>query len=86
VDTVSQAYFALHKTLHKVQEFLEEKFFVPKVTSETFLSISQKLNVTGPHVSHKRNFNLVDETLIFQGHLNVFLELVHGFAVLQYTV
>jgi hypothetical protein len=23
-------------------------------------------------VAHKQNFNLVDETLIFQGHLNVF--------------
>jgi hypothetical protein len=26
-NTVSQAYFALHQTLHKVQKFLGKKFF-----------------------------------------------------------
>jgi hypothetical protein len=34
--TVSQAYFALHGTLHKVQIFWEKNIFVTKVTSETF--------------------------------------------------
>jgi hypothetical protein len=46
VDTASQAYFALHETLHKVQNFLEKKKFVTKITSEKFLSISQNLKVT----------------------------------------
>jgi hypothetical protein len=33
--------------------------------------------------ANKGNFELVDETLIFQGHLNVFWGFVHGFDVLQ---
>ncbi len=59
--------------------------FGTKVTSEAFLSISQNLKVTRSHVfreAPKRNFELIDETLIFQGHLNVFWGLVRGFAVL----
>jgi hypothetical protein len=45
--TVSQAYFALYKTLHKVQNFREKKvFFGTKVTSDAFLSTSQHLKVT----------------------------------------
>ncbi len=45
--TVSQAYFALHETLHKVQNFQEKKIiFGTKVTSEAFLSMSQNLKVT----------------------------------------
>jgi hypothetical protein len=47
-DTVSQAYFALHKTLHEVQNFKEKIFFGTKVTPEAFLSISQDLKVTRP--------------------------------------
>jgi hypothetical protein len=43
--TVSQAYFALHKTLHEVQNFWENYFFGNEVTSEAFLSISQNLKV-----------------------------------------
>jgi hypothetical protein len=46
LHTISQAYFALHKTLHKVQNFKEILFFRTKVTSEAFLSISQNLKVT----------------------------------------
>jgi hypothetical protein len=46
LSTVSQAYFALHNTLHFVQNFRKKIFFVSKVTSETFLSISQSLKVT----------------------------------------
>jgi hypothetical protein len=44
--TVSQAYFALHKTLHKVQNFREKLFFRTEVASGAFLSISQSLKVT----------------------------------------
>jgi hypothetical protein len=45
-STVSQAYFALHETLHKVQIFRKKISFGAKVTSEVFLSISQNLKVT----------------------------------------
>ncbi len=47
-NTVSQAYFALHETLHKGQnskEIIFFFFFGTKVTSEAFLSISQNLKV-----------------------------------------
>ncbi len=48
IDTVSQAYFALHKTLHEVENFQEKKIFGTKVTtSEAFLRISQNSKVTG---------------------------------------
>jgi hypothetical protein len=49
-DTVSQAYFALHETLHKLPQstkIFREIFFVgTKFASEAFLSISQNLKVT----------------------------------------
>jgi hypothetical protein len=44
--TVSQPYFALHKTWQKVQNFQGKIFFGTKVTVEAFLSISQNLKVT----------------------------------------
>jgi hypothetical protein len=47
--TVSQAYFALHKTSHEVQDFYRKKkyfFLVLRFTSEAFLSLSQNLKVT----------------------------------------
>jgi hypothetical protein len=44
--TVSQAYFALQETLHKVQNLRKKSCFGTKVTSEAFLSISQNLKVT----------------------------------------
>jgi hypothetical protein len=48
IDTVSQAYFALHKTLHEVENFQEKKIFGTKVTtSEAFLRISQNSKFTG---------------------------------------
>jgi predicted metalloprotease len=39
--TVSQAYFALHETLHRVQNVLGNIFFGTKVTSEASLSIPE---------------------------------------------
>jgi hypothetical protein len=45
-SAVSQAYFALHETLHKVQSFKEKIFFGTMVTSEAFLGVSQNLKVT----------------------------------------
>jgi hypothetical protein len=51
----------------------EKRFLCTKVTSEAFLSISPKIWRTHVfRVAHKRNFELVDETLILQGHLNDF--------------
>jgi hypothetical protein len=47
--TVSQAYFALHKTLPKVQNLQEKNIFGTNVTSEAFLSIFQNLKVTRLH-------------------------------------
>jgi hypothetical protein len=47
--TVSQAYFALRDPLHKVQNYQEKhSFWYYKVTSETFLGISQNLKITRP--------------------------------------
>ncbi len=46
LHTVSQAYFALHETLHEVQHFYEKIYFGTKVTSEAFFSISKNLKVT----------------------------------------
>ncbi len=62
---------------------VKKKCFGTKVISEAFLSMSQILKDTRLRVAHKQNFELVDETLVFQGHLNVFLRLIHGFAELQ---
>ncbi len=45
-STVSQAYFVLHETLHKIQKFEKKNFFGTEVTFEAFLSISQNLKVT----------------------------------------
>jgi hypothetical protein len=47
-DTVSQAYFAFHETLNKVQNFKEKKniFGTNVVISEAFLTISQNLTIT----------------------------------------
>jgi hypothetical protein len=72
VNTVSHAYFALHETFHKVQNF-EIIFFGTKVTAEAFLSISQNLKVTSLQGgTNEQNFEVVDKTFIFQGHLNFF--------------
>ncbi len=46
-STVSQAYFALDETLHKLKKMLEKNiFFRTKVTSEAFLSTFQNLKAT----------------------------------------
>jgi hypothetical protein len=68
------ARLTLHSTklCTKFRIFRKKIFFGTKVTFEAFLSISQNLKVTVFREAHKRNFELVDETLIFQGHLNVF--------------
>jgi hypothetical protein len=54
-STVSQAYFALHETLHKVQNIQEKILFGIKVTSKAFLNISQNLKVD--HTSSGRHTN-----------------------------
>ncbi len=60
LHTVSQDYFA------QSSEFLGKKnIFGTKVASEVFLSISQNVKVTRLQGGHKRNFELVDKTLIF---------------------
>jgi hypothetical protein len=73
-NRISQAYFALHKTLHKfkfVFVFFRKIIILgTKVTSEAFFSILQNLKVF--REAHKQNFELVDETLTFQCYLNVF--------------
>jgi hypothetical protein len=79
--TVSQAYFVLYETSHKVQNF--KNFFGTKVTSEAVLSIYQILKVTRLQWGTQtklctcwRNFDLSRSFERFSG-------LVHGFAVLQ---
>ncbi len=82
-STVSQAYFALHKDLKKIQNFRENFFFGTKVTSEAFLSIPQNLKVTrlqgGTHTKLWTCWQNCDLSSSFERSLG----LVHGFAVLQ---
>ncbi len=86
-STVSQAYFGLHKTLHKLQNFKEKIFFTTKDTSEAFLSISQNLKVKRLQGGTQKKLRTCWQNFDLQGHLIVFFwgggGLVHGFAVLQ---
>jgi hypothetical protein len=71
VPTISQAYFALQKTLRIVKNFKEKIFLVLRLSFGTFLSSSQTLKSHVFREAHKRNFELANKTLNFQAHLNV---------------
>jgi hypothetical protein len=53
-------------------KFLGKKNLLLRLPLRHFLSFPKIWSSLVFRVAHKRNFNLVDETLIFQGHLNVF--------------
>jgi hypothetical protein len=67
IFTISQAYFA------QSSKFLGKKYFlVLRLPLRHFKAFPK---IWRSHVfreAHKRNFELVDETSIFQGHLNIF--------------
>jgi hypothetical protein len=69
---VPSARLTLHSTKLGTKLKISKKkiFFVTKITSETFLSVSQNLKVT--RLQGCTQTKLVEETLIFQGHLNFF--------------
>ncbi len=61
------------RNFERSSKFLEKQYFLSlRLPLRHFWAFPKIWRSHVFRVGHKRNFNLVDETLIFQGHLNVF--------------
>jgi hypothetical protein len=87
-STVSQAYFALNETLRikNSQKFWGIFFFCTEVTFEAFLGSSQNLKVIRLQGGPQTKLGTCQQNFELSRLFEWFMELVHGFAVLQKMV